>query len=260
MQWGDWYLQVAGRAATFLWLFGVPLTAWAQSTPPVIVSATVSGGQIAVTGQNFMPGFSEPIATLDNVPLPLVSVTNQTLVATMPTNLGPGSYLLIVTNSSSQSNSFTVNVGAVGPTGPAGPGHGRGGTGGAADGGCDGTARRSGTYGAPWAGGGPAGAAGPAGPVGPQGATGAAGPQGPAGPAGPQGATGAVGPHGPAGPTGAVGPAGPQGATGAAGPQGPAGPASSGSGRSAGRLERGDLKEFQPQSRGGCAAGVGICG
>ena len=78
---------------------------------------------------------------------------------------------------------------------------------------------------------GPSGAAGPAGPAGPRGASGAdgaagaQGPKGDTGPAGAAGADGARGPVGPQGDPGGAGPAGPSGVDGASGPVGPQGPA-----------------------------------
>lgn len=134
------------------------------------------------------------------------------IVATLPSGLTPGSYLLTVI-STSQSVSFLVTYGAVGPQGPMGlPG-------------VQGPAGPIGPQGLT----GQMGLAGPQGPTGPAGSTGAVGPPGPAGPVGATGATGAIGPAGPQGPEGAsgavgpIGPAGPAGTAGAIGPQGPAG-------------------------------------
>jgi hypothetical protein len=134
--------------------------AWG-ATAPAIVSTVVntSTKEITVSGTDFQPAKTAPRVTLDNVALVLVSSTNQTVVAKLPTSLAAGSYLLSLTNSSSQTATFTVTLGAVGPAGPQGP---KGATG-------------------------AAGATGPAGPQGPKGATGATGPAGPQGQAGPAG-------------------------------------------------------------------------
>jgi hypothetical protein len=126
-------------------------TAWAATTTSV-VSAVVdsSADRITISGTGFKPAASAPTVTLDNLSLTLVSSTNLAVVAKVPTSLAPGSYLLTVMNSASQSATFNVTVGAVGP----------------------------------------AGATGPAGPKGATGATGQAGPRGATGPAGPIGMPG----------------------------------------------------------------------
>jgi hypothetical protein len=90
----------------------------------------------------------------------MVSFTDHSAVAQLPTGFAAGSYSLTVTNSDSQTATFSVSLGSVGPAGPAG---------------------RQGPTGAT----GPTGPTGPQGPAGPQGNTGPQGVQGPAGPAGP---------------------------------------------------------------------------
>jgi Collagen triple helix repeat (20 copies) len=102
------------------------------------------------------------------------------LVVTLPTQLVPGTYEVIVARNrlTSQFDSMSVAIGQYGN------------------------------------GGGGASIPGPPGPAGPQGPMGPQGPQGPPGAQGPAGATGA---QGPAGPAGAAGPAGPQGPAGVSG-------------------------------------------
>ncbi|MGA2594228.1 MAG: carbohydrate-binding protein, partial [Bryobacteraceae bacterium] len=173
-----------------MYTFGVT-TARAASLP-VITSVTtdfaISQPTITIDGKYF--GSITPGVNLDGVPLVVVTYTSTAVTALLPSNIGPGSYELVLTNRALDLQAaFDATIGAVGPEGPAGP---------------------AGSNGA-------AGPTGPAGPQGPAGATGATGAQGPSGPAGPQGATGSMGPSGLAGPQGPQGATGP---TGAAGPQG----------------------------------------
>jgi len=211
-------------------------SAWGvTSSAPVIESAVVntSSNQITISGSNFEPAANAPAVALNNASLVLVSSTNQTVVAKLPSGLGAGSYLLNLTNSSSLSITFVVTIGAVGPagvqgpsgaTGPAGAAGAKGATGATGPAGAAGVAGAKGATGPQ----GLAGATGPAGVAGAKGATGATGPAGAAGVAGAKGATGATGPQGLAGATGPAGVAGAKGATGAngaTGPQGATGPA-----------------------------------
>jgi hypothetical protein len=94
-------------------------------------------------------------------PLPVQSVTDSLVIATLSPTPPAGSYLLVVStgNGSPNSDSFVVTMGAVGPQGPPGPR-------------------------------GQQGIQGPAGPQGPQGPQGVPGPTGPQGPPGPQGSSG----------------------------------------------------------------------
>jgi hypothetical protein len=164
---------------------------------PYILSVTENsaGTQITINGADF--GVRTPKVTLDGTALTVVSSTETSITANLPTGIAAGAYLLTAENEDRRWDDdhrtafFEAAIGAIGQTGQQGP---------------------QGPQG-------PIGLTGPQGAQGPQGApgaTGAQGPQGPQGPPGPQGATGA---------TGAQGPQGPQGATGAAGPEGPSGPA-----------------------------------
>jgi hypothetical protein len=127
----------------------------AQNAPPVITSAQVNTGtgQLTVIGTGFG---AAPTVQLGSLFPSVVSGTNTSVVVTSPANLNPGSYGLIVTNTStSQTGSFVVAIGAVGPTGSAGP-------------------------------------QGPQGIQGQVGSTGSVGPTGPQGPAGLQGPAGST--------------------------------------------------------------------
>lgn len=206
---------VVAVSLALLPLATLPTSALAQSkTHAQVDSISTDTTQLQVTlrGSNFstvkslklfMSGVSQP--------LPILSMTDQVLIALLPTNIAPGTYLATVGNGNGADDTdffFTFGaIGAQGPTGPTGPAGPAGPTG------------ANGATGAT----GLAGAAGPTGATGAAGATGATGAQGPAGATGAQGPVGATGAQGPVGATGAQGPAGPTGATGAQGPAGPAG-------------------------------------
>jgi hypothetical protein len=106
----------------FQLVFLAASTAWC-STPPVIYSTGIDSAtnQITISGNAFSPAGAAPTVILDNSQLTLVSFTDQSIMANLPSNLSAGSYRLSVTNSSSQTVTLTVTIGAVGPPGPAGP-------------------------------------------------------------------------------------------------------------------------------------------
>ena len=248
---------LASAAIGFLLYLNAAPGLWADqhSTPNIdtaLVTATTQPNQIVIRGSGF--GSITPAVTLDGVPLVLISYTDTVVIALLPDDAAahPGTYRLAVTNniahgnSSQQTGTMDVTIGAVGPAGPPGPA---------------GAAGPRGTSGQP----------GTTGPAGAQGVPGGPGPQGPAGlnwkgiwdkttiyamndavqfngssyvasvkaPQGlqpdknpttwnllaQQGAPGAAGLQGPAGPAGQAGKQGPQGLTGQAGPVGPIGPA-----------------------------------
>lgn len=121
----------------------------AAATPKILSTvANFSTNQISITGQNFSPSGLAPTVYFASTKLSVVSFSNQTITATLPTGFAPGTYRLAVVNSSGQSAIFDVTLGAVGPMGPPG-------------------------------------VQGPQGPQGSQGPQGAAGQQGPQGPPGP---------------------------------------------------------------------------
>jgi hypothetical protein len=200
---------------------------------PVINEASVADGLLAISGQNF--GNTPYSVFLGNTTLTVKTWTGTQIVATLPSNVTPGTYPLIVyTGKVLPFAVMAVTIGAQGlqgPQGNVGPQGPIGLTGQIGPAGPQGFKGDPGPQG-------PAGAAGAQGPAGikgetgPAGAQGATGPKGDTGVQGPKGETGAVGPAGPIGPTGptgatgltgATGPAGPTGSTGATGPAGPAG-------------------------------------
>lgn len=158
---------------------------------PIVTATTIDAANqvLLIQGSGF--GSAQPQVTLDLFSLQVMNYTDTAVVAMLPNNKSPGSYLLSLTRGTppAKSGDFVVTIEGSAP-GPQGP---KGNTG-------------------------PAGASGPAGPVGP------AGTPGPPGPAGAIGTAGPAGSRGLAGPTGATGSTGPAGATGPQGPSGPPGP------------------------------------
>lgn len=117
---------------------------------PIVYDATVdpNANTLTLTGVDFGPS---PTVTLGGVlPLTVQSFSSTQIVAALPSNLAPGSYLIFAKFTNFTVAVFEATVGAVGPRGPAGP-------------------------------------QGAQGPQGLTGATGAVGPVGPQGPAGPTG-------------------------------------------------------------------------
>ena len=149
----------------------------AATSSPVVQSTVVNvtTNQVTITGKNFSPSGAAPQVSFNGSALAVVSFTNTTVVATLPSpsTTPAGTYRLQVINPalSTQPGVFYVTLGAVGPVGPQGV---------------------PGLQGAQ----GPAGPAGSQGPAGPQGTAGATGPAGPQGSVGPQGPTGPQGPQG----------------------------------------------------------------
>jgi hypothetical protein len=223
--------------AWLVFLLSISLPAAADKLP-VVDATSITTNQITLVGDNFSPTGVAPAVLFDNVASPLISFTNNKVVATLPTGISAGTYRLRITPKPITSLStipfvgyyeFDVTLGTTGPQGPAGV---------TGPQGLQGPMGFPGLPGAPGATGpqGPAsttpGPAGPQGAMGLPGATGAASTvPGPAGPGGPAGHDGAIGPAGaastvpgPAGHDGAQGPAGQDGTQGPSGPTGPAGP------------------------------------
>jgi hypothetical protein len=91
----------------------------ASAVAPQINSAVVNANQLTITGSNF--GDTTPTVTLDGIPLVVAGFTDATAIATLPGSIGPGSYLLQVSNAQNrQTGTFDVTIGAVGPQGPQG--------------------------------------------------------------------------------------------------------------------------------------------
>jgi Collagen triple helix repeat (20 copies)/IPT/TIG domain len=185
--------------------------AYADDNPATVDSVTEAGTVVTIHGGNFNLRKGQYQVFLSGLATPLVvsSYSDKVIVALLPANVPPGSYILSlvkpkekdasVSNNNSYDNNgsdtsgddFFVTLGVQGAKGDKGD----------------------------------AGPQGPAGPVskGDPGSTGPQGPMGPQGPVGPVGATGAQGPAGAQGPQGIKGDTGATGAIGATGPQGPQG-------------------------------------
>jgi hypothetical protein len=91
------------------------------ATTPAIVSTVVntSTNELTINGSNFKPAATAPTVALDNKSLLLVSSSNTTVVAKLPSGLAAGSYLLSITNSGSLTATLAVTIGAVGAPGEA---------------------------------------------------------------------------------------------------------------------------------------------
>jgi len=163
-------LWISVCTAAFVSTVLLAAPAAAQLVPIVVkASADSSTHRLAITGSGFG---TAPVVRLAGAPLTVVSATDTSIVADLPSTIAPGSVLLLVLrNGTVPSLPFEVTIGAVGPIGPIGP----------------------------------IGETGPMGPAGPIGPSGSVGPMGPAGPQGPQGIDGPRGPEGPQGPSGVLG-------------------------------------------------------
>ena len=151
----------------------------------VLESSTPS--QLVVTGHNFNNGGDVQL-TLGGRPLVVLSQTATVLVAELPGDVLPGSYVLVAWSGGGavREDSMDVTIGAEGPPGPTGQ----------------------------------VGPEGPQGLQGPEGPRGPVGPEGPQGPPGPQGDQGGPGPKGDKGDPGPKGDQGDPGADGAPGADG----------------------------------------
>jgi Collagen triple helix repeat (20 copies) len=159
-------------------LFGISAL-HAQAISKVTVNTSVSPQIMTITGSGFA---STNTVRLSGTTLTKASTSTTVIVATMPSPISAGDYLLQVVGRSTANWNFTY--GAVGPQGPAGAAGATGATG-------------------------PAGPTGPQGAPGPMGLSGAPGPVGPSGPSGAQGVQGNDGLQGIQGPKGDMGEAGP---------------------------------------------------
>jgi len=157
-----------------LTLLLTPALSRAESSNQVVIdSATANLTQhtIAIKGDNF--GKTKPIVLLNDAAVVVTAFSPTALTATLPANIAPGSYHLVVVTGpgAPRTGVLDVTIGAVGPQGPQGA---LGPKGEKGDPGAQGTL-------------GPIGPVGPQGPPGSQGETGQRGLQGPQGPAGPSG-------------------------------------------------------------------------
>jgi uncharacterized protein (TIGR03437 family) len=90
----------------------------------VVSDATINYGlnQITINGTGFHSQLGvAPKVTFDSVPLTVVSFSPTQVVATLPSNIQPGTYTVSVTNSQSNAASLDVTYGAAGPMGLVGP-------------------------------------------------------------------------------------------------------------------------------------------
>lgn len=104
-------------------------SAYAQKAPkvetktPQILSALIDFGtmQLSVSGSNFLDGKADVlVAELGGIPLSVLTLTDSTFTAELPSGIGAGAYLLSVYNDKG-AVAFALTLGAVGPAGPAGP-------------------------------------------------------------------------------------------------------------------------------------------
>ena len=94
---------------------------------PYILSVTenTAGTQITINGNQF--GVNAPMVTLDGTALPVVSSTDTSATAQLPTGIAAGAYLLTVESNDRRGDAdhrtafFEAAIGAIGQTGPQGP-------------------------------------------------------------------------------------------------------------------------------------------
>jgi hypothetical protein len=154
-------LCLAGAAG----IAGVAQADSAKRPPQLIVQkaeADLAAGTLSMEGQNLVGRDETNVTvTLAGTSLVVLSATESRVLAQLPSDIGPGSFLLSVARGPAavQSDAFDLTIGTAGPPGPTGPRGEKGDTG---------------PDGLP----GPTGQTGPEGPRGPTGATGAQGPAG----------------------------------------------------------------------------------
>jgi hypothetical protein len=109
--------------AIMLVLMGATI-ARAQDAPPTapspkILAAIASTTQITITGQRF--GSARPTVTLDGTLLTLTNYSATQVIADLPNNQAPGSFLLALKTAGGLTTYFDTTIGAVGAQGPPGP-------------------------------------------------------------------------------------------------------------------------------------------
>lgn len=95
--------------------------AYAASAPTIVSAvANFQTNQLTITGTNF--GTGTPKVMLDGSSLQVVSSSATAVVATLPSSINPGAYLLTLTNTSDNLRVlFDVTLGTAGPQGSQGP-------------------------------------------------------------------------------------------------------------------------------------------
>src|SRR5438132_2142831 len=95
----------------------------AAIVPVTINNTTInySTNQLTLNGQGFKPSTVAPTVSFNATTLTLISSTNSTVTVGLPPSTVPGTYQLVVTNSTGAFFLFNVTYGAVGPQGPIGP-------------------------------------------------------------------------------------------------------------------------------------------
>lgn len=167
--------------------------AFSATAPAVITSVTEAGNTVTVRGAHFILSRGTLQPYLSGIPSPLVvtSYADNAIVALLPGNIAPGSYVISLVPSGrgvvGTGDEFSIVIGASGEKGETGDR-------------------------------GPAGPQGPMGPQGPAGQTGLKGDAGAPGAPGAPGTPGAQGDPGAAGPMGIMGPPGPPGPPGGSAP------------------------------------------
>src|ERR1700733_2537054 len=98
------------------------VSATTTTSVPVVNSVTVSysSNEVTVNGSGFLPTNAAPAVLFNNTSLALVSATDATIVAYLPSGVTAGTFNLTVTNSENKKFRFEVIYGATGPQGPAG--------------------------------------------------------------------------------------------------------------------------------------------
>src|ERR1700724_68134 len=99
---------------------------YAASPTLISASATANNTVLSMTGTNLQPdGKNTVVAQLDNMSLTLTSASASSLSATLPANLPPGSYHLLVStngnvNDAGHTADLDVTLGTTGPRGAPG--------------------------------------------------------------------------------------------------------------------------------------------
>ena len=112
-------IRVAGLAAAQSQSPAIPLIASVQVSAD-LSTLTISGLNLVTAGVAGTSG-AAPNVSLALTPLPITASSATVVTSTLPSGLGAGTYLLLLSRSDGQAATFYVTVGAVGPQGPPGP-------------------------------------------------------------------------------------------------------------------------------------------